>query len=704
MTSATGFVGQPLARREDARILSGHSQYLDDLDPPGVAHATFVRSQLAHARITGVRAPAEAEGLVAVITGDDIAGRVNPLPVQAPPGMEVAEASHPLLAAGEVRYVGEPIAAVIAESRALAEDAAELVAVDYQPLDPVLEARDSTDELVRWSIRSGDVDGAFAGAAHVVRGRYGLPRLVAVPMETRGAIASHDPESDVLTFWVSAQDTHRQLAHLAAALDRPEESIHVIIPDVGGAFGSKGSVAPEAAVVAIAAMDLGRPVKWAEDRLENFLASYQGRGAEAELELALSAAGEMLGLRARILSDLGAYLYNATAIPAHTAGTLVVGCYRLQNVDLESVGMRTNKVPTGPYRGAGRPEAACFIESVVDDAARQLGMDPVELRRRNLIKEFPHRTPVGFEYDSGDYERCMDRALELVRPERVDEPERVVGTGVAVYVERAGGMFEAAEVEVRPDGEVVVRSSASPHGQGHATTFAQIAAERLGVELEDVSLEFSDSAEVPRGVGTFGSRSLTMAGSALALALDKLEERARELDPGRKRSLRDLAADGAELRAEARFESPYVFSSGAQAAVVEIERVTGRLRVLRMAAVDDAGRIINPLLAEGQVMGGLVQGLGECLTEVVTWDEQGQPTSSSLADYSLLTAAEIPPVETAFVETPSPLNPLGAKGVGEGGAIGALAAMANAVADALGGKRVDPPYRAEKLWHALREE
>jgi aerobic carbon-monoxide dehydrogenase large subunit len=525
-----------------------------------------------------------------------------------------------------------------------------------------------------------------------------------VPMETRGAVAWRDPEEDVLTFWVSAQDTHRQVRDLSAVLGRPAESIRAIIPDVGGAFGSKGSLPPEAAVAAFAALDLGRPVKWAEDRLENFLTAYQGRGVEAELELALSSEGDMLALRARIEADVGAYLHNATPLPPHTAGTLVVGCYRLDTVDIEVRGRRTNKVPSGPYRGAGRPEAACFIESIVDDAARALDMDPVTLRTRNLIGEFPHRTPVGFEYDSGDYERCLARAVELVQPERLEAPDRVVGTGMAVYVERAGGQFDSAVVTVAEDGRVLVRSSASPHGQGHATTFAQIAAERLGVDAETVELEFGDSSTVPPGVGTFGSRSLTMAGSALARALDEIDMQRRKLDPTRRRPLAELAAEGAELHAEARFESPYVFSSGAQAAVVEIERETGRMRVLRMSAVDDAGRIINPLLAEGQVMGGLVQGLGECLTEVATWDEEGQQTSASLADYSLLTAAEIPPVETAFVESPSPLNPLGAKGVGEGGAIGSVAAVANAVADALGGRRVDPPYTAEKLWQVLQEE
>jgi aerobic carbon-monoxide dehydrogenase large subunit len=685
-----------MARREDARILEGRSQYLDDLHPPGSAHVAFARSQLAHARIEAVRPPAGAEGVVAVLTSADLAGRTQPLPIQTPPGMEVADAPHPLLADGEVRYVGQPIAAVVAESRALAEDAAELVEVDYEPLEPVVDPGDSTEDLVRWSCRAGDVDAAFERADVVVRGHYGLPRLAAVPMEPRGAVAWLDPAEDLLTFWVSAQDTHRQVAQLSAVLDRPAGSIRVILPDVGGAFGSKGSLPPEAAVTAVAALDLGRPVKWAEDRLENFLTAYQGRGVKADMELALSSAGDMLGLRARIEADLGAYLHNATPLPLHTAGTLVVGCYRLDTVDISCVGRRTNKVPTGPYRGAGRPEAACFIESIVDDAARALDVDPVTLRTRNLIKQFPHRTPVGFEYDSGDYERCLARAVELALPERLEAPDRLVGTGAAVYVERAGGQFE--------DGCVTVRSSASPHGQGHATTFAQIAAERLGVDPEDVDLEFSDSSIVPPGTGTFGSRSLTMAGSALARALDDIDMQRRKLDPTRRRPLAELAAEGAELHAEARFESPFVFSSGAHVAVVEIERATGRMRVLRMGAVDDAGRIINPLLAEGQVMGGLVQGLGECLTEVATWDEQGQQTSSSLADYSLLTAAEIPPVETAFIESPSPLNPLGAKGVGEGGAIGALAAVANAVADALGGRRVDPPYTAEKLWQALQEE
>ena len=714
-------LGRPVARREDARLLSGLGRYLDDLDPPGVAHLAFVRSPHAHARVTRVQAPERAPGLVAVLTAAELEGRSRPLPIVPLEGAEMAEEPHPLLATGEVHYAGQPVVAVVAESRALAEDAAELVEVDYEPLDAVVDARESEVDLLRWREESDDVDGAFAAADVVVRRSYSLPRLVAAPMETRGALASYDPGGDLLSFWSSAQDTHRQLAQLAQVLDRPEDSIHVIVPDVGGAFGSKGNLAPEAAVATLAAIDAGRPVKWAEDRQENFLAAYQGRGMEADVELALTADGDMTALRASIYADLGGYLLPSTAIPPHTTAMLMTGCYSIPAAEVEVRGRRTNKVPTGPYRGAGRPEAAYFIERTVDAAARELGTDAVELRRRNLIREFPHRTPLGFTYDSGDYQRCLDLALELVEPERGTNPERLVGTGVGMYVERAGGRWEAADAAIEPDGRVRVRSSSSPHGQGHDTAFAQVAAERLERELDDVVMEFGDSATVPRGTGTFGSRSMTVGGSAVLRAVDELREKcvgaaARLLESseedvrwgreglsagdGRTVSLRDLAG----LEASARFESDLVFAAGAYAAVVDIERATGRLRVLRVAAVDDPGTIVNPLLAEGQVIGGTAQGLGECLSEEADWDEYGQPVTASFADYSLLTAAEMPQLRTAFVESPSPLNPLGAKGIGEGGAIGTPAAVGNAVADALGGRHVDPPFTEEKLWEVLQED
>jgi aerobic carbon-monoxide dehydrogenase large subunit len=696
-------VGQPLLRREDERILRGRTRYLDDIDPPGAAHVAFVRSPFAHARIGGIDIPEGLDDVVAVITAADLQGRVGDLPVQGFEDGEVGAEGHPVLARGEVRYSGQPVAAVLAGSRAAAEDAAELVEVDYEPLDPVLDARASEVTMSRWHKVSGDVAGAFESAAHVVLASHALPRLAPVPMEPRGAIASYDQANDMLTVRVSAQDSHRQLAGLAKVLDRPEESIHVIVPDVGGAFGSKGAPAPETMLVAAAAITAGRPVKWAEDREENFIASYQGRGMEADVELALDASGRILAVRGRIRADLGGYLMPTTAIPAHTTAMLMCGVYDISAADVELVGRRTNKVPTGPYRGAGRPEAAYFLESTVDIAARELGIDPLELRRRNLVREFPYRTALGWTYDSGDYARCLDLAEELVKPERHSDDERVVGTGFGMYVERAGGLFETAEAELLPDGRLLVRSGSSPHGQGHDTTFAQIAADRLGIGLEDVELRFSDSKEVPRGVGTFASRSVAMGGSAVVQAVDALKQKCEAVAGGRTMSLREVAEAEPGIRASARFESNLVFSSGAYAAVVEIERATGRLRVLRLAAADDAGTIVNPLLAEGQVIGGTAQGLGQCLVEEAIYDEEGNPTFASFVGYSLLTAAEMPPVETAFVESPSPLNPLGAKGIGEGGAIGTPAAVSNAVADALGGVRVDPPFTDAKLWRALRE-
>ncbi|HWV88333.1 MAG TPA: xanthine dehydrogenase family protein molybdopterin-binding subunit [Capillimicrobium sp.] len=730
-------VGTPMARREDARILRGEARYLDDVVLPGMAHAAFVRSPHARAGIAAIRAPepGAAEGLLGVWTAADLGERVRPFPVQAPAGAEVAgDAGHPVLAGAEARYAGQPVALVVAESRALAEDAAELVDVDYEPLDAAVAVRDAPEALVRWRRSAGDVDGAFAAAAHVARGSYRLPRLVAVPIECRGAVCAYDRGVDLLTVWCSAQDPHRPLAQLAHVLDRPDDRIRVVVPDVGGAFGSKGVIAAEAVAAAVAAMDLGRPVKWAEDRLENFLAAYQGRGMEADVELALDADGRMLAVRAVLHADLGAYLFTTSAIPAHTTAMLMCGCYDIPAAEVTIAGARTDKVPTGPYRGAGRPEAAHLLEQTVDRAARDLGLDPVELRRRNLVRAFPHRTPLGFVYDSGDYERCLDLALELVEPERGDDGSHVIGWGVALYVERGGGMWESADVTVEPSGRVVVRSGASPHGQGHDTTFAQIAADRLGVDPGAIVLRFGDTAVVPRGVGTFASRSVAMGGSALAVACDRIVAKARRIaahaldtEPdalaheqgamiapdGRALTFAEIAAaaydparlpPGLDLGLEAagRFHSEQVFASGAYAAVVSIERETGRLAVRRIAAVDDAGTIVNPLLAHGQVVGGTVQGLGECVSEAAVHDESGQLRTGSLLDYSLLTAAEIPPIRVGVVQTPSPLNPLGAKGIGEGGAIGTLPAVAAAVVDALGGRHVDPPYDEQTLWEALR--
>src|SRR3954471_5962463 len=672
------YVGQPVRRREDERILRGRSQYLDDVRLDGTLHMAFVRSPHARARVLGVRVP---PGLVA-FTAADLAGTAPPR-ADGPPGVELAGAEHPLLARDEVRYVGQPVAAVVGESRALAEDAAERVEVDYEPLAAVVDPR-AAEPLLRWERTGGDVAGAFAGAAHVVRTDHVIPRLAAVPMETRGALAAYDGER--LTVWTSSQGAHRPRAQLVQTLGRPEDGIRVIVPDVGGAFGSKGTLPVETPLVALAALKLGRPVKWVEDRRENFLSAPQGRGVRGSVELALDADGRFLGLRGRLLADLGGYLLASTAIPAHTMAMLLPGAYDIPAVSVTLTGARTDKVPTAPYRGAGRPEAIYLIETTVDAAARELRVNPAELRRRNLVREFPYRTALGWTYDSGDYERCLDRALELVSPERSRGEDVLVGTGVAVAVERSAGLWERAEVRLHEDG-AVVRVGSTPSGQGHETLFAQIAAERLGLEVERIEVLMGDSAGLPESIGSFASRSTAMGGSAVALACDEARGRAEA---------------GEEPVGSTRFESDQAFTSGACAAVVAVERSTGRVTVRRIAAVDDAGRIVNPLLAEGQVIGGSAQGLGTVLTEEVVHDEDGQPTTSSLLDYGLLTAAEVPPMATEFVETPSPLNPLGAKGIGEAGTIGTPPAIANALADALGGRHVDPPFTAEKIWRALQ--
>jgi aerobic carbon-monoxide dehydrogenase large subunit len=720
-SSGVGWVGRPVPRREDARFLRGQATYLDDVELDGLLDVTFVRSPYAHARLGAVDTAAAREqpGVVALLTGPEL--DVGTLPGGSLEGAFVAEAGHPVLARERVRYAGEAVALVVAESRALAEDAAELVEVEYEPLEPVLHPREAAaasllhdhipeNALVRWSHTQGDVEGAFAEADMVVSQSFAIPRLVAAPIETRGAVARLEAESDLLTVWCSAQDPHRPLAQLGHALGRDPARLRVIVPDVGGAFGSKGAVGVEVAAVAAAAVQLGLPLRWVEDRTENFLSAYQGRGLEADVELALSADGRILGLRAVLHADLGAYLYPTTPVAPHTTGMLLCGTYRIPAVSVQVVGAATTKVPTGPYRGAGRPEAAFLIERMVDLAARELDLDPVELRRRNFIPAdaFPYETPLGWTYDSGDFERCLDAALELGDlPKRREEQARaraegrIVGIGVGMYVERAGGQWESAVVRVEPDGRVVVRTGSSPHGQGHETTFAQIAADELGADPGAVEVIWGDSGEVPPGVGTFASRSVAMGGSAVAVAARKLVARAQEAGV----SVAALAAAEGGCGASARFSSGLVFASGAYLATIEVDRATGRLEVLSLAAVDDSGRIVNPLLAEGQVLGATIQGLGECLVEEAIHDEEGQLRTASFADYSLLTAAELPAIESRFVETPSPANPLGAKGIGEGGAIATPAAVANAVADALapfGVRHVDAPFTAAKLWRLLQ--
>jgi aerobic carbon-monoxide dehydrogenase large subunit len=712
-TSVRGWIGEPFARLEDERFLRGQAQYVGDMKLPDMLHAAFVRSVYAHGFLRGINAEAakSAPDVRAVITGADIDGETDPFPVFGRDA-DLVPVLHPVLARDRVRYVGEPVALVVADTAEQAADAAERVMVEVEELPALVDPREAQaapplheeapdNVLLRLRLRSGDLDAAFANAHAIVRQTVRMPRLIAAPLEPRAVLASYEREIDLLTLWLSAQDQHRQLAGLTKVLRRPPEKLRVVVPDVGGAFGSKGVPQAETAALALAAVRLGRAVKWTETRTESSLAVYQGRGHEVDAELALAADGRMLGLRAHVLADLGAYLYTTTPVSSQTLASLLVGCYGIPAADVRVTGVCTTKVPTGPYRGAGRPEAALTIERLVDRAADELELDRIEIRRRNLIpsEAFPYRSPLGPTYDSGDYAAALDAALELSRwdellaeRDRLRDAGRLVGAGVALYVERAGPGWETARLRLEQDGSVLLYTGSSPHGQGHETTFAQIVADELGVEPRMVAVRWGDSSEIPEGVGTFASRSITVGGSAALLA-------AREL------KTRLSAGETAPLEASIRFELPGpVFSFGAYVAAVEIEAETGETHLRRVVAVDDCGRVINPLLAEGQVRGAVVQAIGECFHEQVGYDENGQPLAVNLYDYHLPTTQSVAELMTSLRETPSPFNPLGAKGIGEGGSIGTPAAVANAVVDALsplGIRHLDLPYTASRVWEAM---
>ncbi len=760
---ATRWIGQPLRRKEDGRFLRGQARYVDDLRLPGMLHLVVVRSPYAHARVLEVRTDAarSVPGVVAVVTARDLEGKVGHYALAGVEGTKVEQVPHPVLAGERVRYVGEPVAAVVAETRAAAEDAAGLVEVDYDPLPAVVDPEASLagevrlhdqlpdNVLFRWEGRGGDPEAEFAAADRVVRQKFRIPRLAAVPMETRGVVAAYDPGTDLLTVWSSAQGTHRPREQLAKILKRPEERIRFIVPDVGGAFGSKFGVSPETVLAAWAALRLGRPVKWVEDRRENLLASYQGRGMVAEVEVAVRG-GRMTAVRARLLADAGAYLYPSTPVPPVNTAMLMTGAYAIPHAHVVLLGVATNKVPTGPYRGAGRPEAAYLVERMVELVARELGEDPLAFRMRHLVRPdaFPYRNPLGFVYDSGDYPRALEKLRELMdydgwreEQKRARAEGRLVGVGVAFYVERAASqLWESAAVVVEPTGRVVVRTGSVPHGQGHETSFAQIAAELLQVHPDDVLVQYGDTDLLGRSIGTFGSRSTTLGGSAIVVAAEKIRSKVRRIAahlleaspedlewqdgrlwvrgvPERAVTWGQVAAAAYQpqrlppdlemgLEAVGYFAIPRpVFPYGAYGAVVEVDRETGEVRVLKVVAVDDAGRIVNPLLAEGQISGSVVQAVGQAFTEAFEYDDHGQPLTTTLAEYGLPRAVHAPPLVSEFLETPSPLNPLGAKGLGEAGTIGAPPAIANALMDALepfGVRHLDFPFTAERVWRALR--
>jgi carbon-monoxide dehydrogenase large subunit len=750
VTGGQAWTGQEIRRVEDVRLLTGAGRFVDDLvlpEAPRMLHLVAVRSPVAHARVRGidVTAARAAPGVRAVLTRADLAG-LGSLPIMKENGVQAADVPIPVLAGDRVRFAGEPVAAVVADTRAQAVDATELVAVDYDELPAVVAVDDALtgqvllhediprNVLFRWQRSNGDVDLSFARAARVVRARLELPRLAAAPMEPRGALAWHDPDTGLLTVYASAQDPHRPRMQLAAVLRRPPDSIRVVVGDVGGAFGSKGVLAPEAFVAAVASARLGVPVKAIETRSENFLAAYQGRGARADCELAVDADGRFSGLRVRLTADIGAYLYPPSTVPPVLAGLLVTGVYGTVAADVEVLGVATNKVPTGPYRGAGRPEGAYIAERMADLAAAELGLDRVEIRQRNLISPaaLPYQTAIGTTIDSGDFplllERCcelLDYGTALAGQRQARDRGEVSGVGLVVFCEMSGlGFWESAAVSMRPDGRAIAQTGSSPHGQGHQTAFAQLLADALGLGLDQVEIRYGDSAQVPPGVGTFASRSAIVGGSALVAAATELKQAAAQraaerfgvpaaqvawragklLGPDVAIEAGELAADGGLTAATTFKLAAPVYSSGAYGVTVAIDKDTGVLSVGRLVAVHDAGTLINPLIAEGQVVGATLQGFAEAVSEQVVYDADGQLLTGSFLSYGILSAAEAPVLHSEFISAPSPLNPLGVKGVGETGTTGMPAVMASAVADALapfGVRHLDPPYTAERLHQAM---
>ena len=756
-------------RLEDHLLLRGAGTYVDDMTLPDMLHTAVVRSDHAHASILsiGTSEALRMPGVAAVLTAADLTGIDNLIPPISREDIAYDNApGHPLLAAEKVSYVGQPVAIVVAEDSYLARDAADRVAVRYFPLpvfsDPRCAAEegaglvhDFLDSNIAFTTRigDGDVDASIQAADRIVRARYDVPRAVATPMECRGVLAHYLPGERTLTVWTSTQVPHRVKDYLLKLLDPPPLKVRVVAPDVGGGFGQKGEVFPEEMALGYLAIKLGRPVKWIEERSENML-SYHGRGFTADVEAAVKNDGEILGMRYRIWADLGAYFLTFTAAPSHNVSQRVAGPYTVPAVDVELLGVLTNKSPTGPYRGAGGPEAALFTERTVDLIASELGLDPLEVRRRNLIpaSAFPYTTTTGLTYDSGDYPAALTRAMELsdyggwrTRQAESRASGRLIGVGMATVVKASGGKGQArrsnAIVRVSPAGDVTVVTEITPIGQGTRTSFAQIVAAELGVRCEDVVVLHGDTDLLEWGLGTFASRGLSVAGSAIyegarqaraklaLVAAHLLDCRADEivLEDGcaysaemldRSISFAELARAahtpdalpaGLEPGIEQFVDSTLPgnpFSFAAHVAVVEIDAATGLVRLLDYVAVQDCGPFLNPIIARAQVHGAVVQGIGQALTEGMAYDELGIPLTGNLMNYGVPSAEELPLLVVDNMGTPSPVTPMGMRGIGELPTVAAPSAVANAVDDALaalGARRIDLPLTPDKMWRVLSE-
>ncbi len=779
-SSATNrYFGRSIKRREDPKYLTGQSHYTDDLTLSGTLYVAIVRSPYAHARIVGitVEEARKRPGVVAVYTGADLRGRIATLPCTwILPGMKVPV--HPVLAFDTVRYVGDGVAVVVAQDRYVAADALDAIQVDYEPLEIVTNQEQAMrpgaaaihnnvpqNIAVVWHTGKGDFAKAVASADVHLNQRLINQPLIPTALEPRAVLAQYSPATKELVLFTSTQAPHLVRRLLSETMDIPEHRVRVIAPDVGGGFGSKLHFYAEEALCAFLARELGRPVKWCETRSENFLATTHGRDHIQDVEIAALRDGTITGLKVTSSANLGAYLSTmGPGIPTFNFGVMVSGTYAIPVIDCTVYGVMTNTTPVDTYRGAGRPEATYLIERAVDLVALELVMDPAEIRYKNFIppQAFPFRTAAGITYDSGNYPANLRRALERIgyqeqrrRQEALRQQGRYLGIGISTYVEfcdmsptrglpRFGferGGWESASVRVHPNGTVTVYSGSSAHGQGHETSFAQIAADELGLPIEDIAIVENDTAQVPFGNGTFNSRSMPVGGSAIKQSLEKIIVKAKKFAahllevaeediqfqngqftvrgaPSRVLAFKDvsraayLASDypaGLEpgLK-EQSFYDPVAFTSpfGSYIAIVEVDAETGEITIERFVAVDDCGNIINPLLATGQVHGGIAQGIGQALFEGVEYDEQGQLLTGTLMDYAIPRAEDLPSFETDHTVTSTPVNALGVKGIGEAGTIGAPPAIVNAVVDALapfGIRHLDMPLRAEKVWRAIQQ-
>src|SRR3954463_9422061 len=778
---STSLIGARVPRKEDYRFLTGAGQYTDDVALAGQTYAAFVRSPHAHATLRSIRTDKakKAQGVVAVFTGADLAaGKVGGLPcgwlITDVKGQPMKEPPYPPLAQGKVRHVGERIAVVIAETQAQARDAAEMIEVDYQPLPAVVNAAkakngpalhevapDNTCYL--WAL--GDksaVDAAFAKAAHVTKLDFINNRLVPNAIEPRSANAMYSRADSSYTLYVASQNPHvERLLMTAFVLGLPESKVRVVAPDVGGGFGSKIYLYPEDVVVTWASKQLNRAVKWTSDRSEAFMSDAHGRDHVTVAELAMDKDGKFLAMRVNTTASMGAYLSTfASCIPTILYATLLAGQYTTPLIYCEVKEVFTNTAPVDAYRGAGRPEATYVVERLVETAARDMKLDPAEIRRRNFITQFPYQTPVALQYDIGDYAKTLDSAAKLsevagfaARKAEAAKRGKLRGLGYCCYIEACGiapsavagslgaraGLFEAGEVRVHPTGKVTVFTGSHSHGQAHETTFAQVVADRLGIALEAVDIVHGDTSKILFGMGTYGSRSLAVGGTAIVKALDKVVAKGKkiaahlmeaadadiEYDRGvfkvagtdRKKMFGEIAFaayvphnyphDKLEpgLNENAFYDpANFTFPAGTYVCEVEVDRDTGQVSVERFTAVDDFGKIINPMIVEGQVHGGLVQGIGQALTEGCRYDASGQLVTGSLMDYCLPRAGDVPSFKIDTRETPCTHNPLGVKGCGEAGAIGAPAAIMNAITDALGVRDLAMPATAQTVWRSLQKK